>query len=149
MLNKTEPISPLLLFILRPALFKDCLPPCGYSLAKPVIVSKHYQTDFGIDTVKYMLLTMIKSNHSKAGLSQISLIWTAHKKSATNRLTPKHPINLINILRCPQGFILSYFCKNHQEINKNLKTFFSIKRINNIPLKDFINLGNDTDRHHY
>lgn len=52
MLNKTEPISLLLLFILKPTLFKDRFTPCCYFLAKPVIVSKHYQTGFGIVTVK-------------------------------------------------------------------------------------------------
>lgn len=120
MLNKTEPISPLLLFILRPTLFKDCFTPCCYFLAKPIIVSKHYQTGFGIDTVKYMLLTMIKSNHSKAGLSQMSLIWTAHKRSAANCPTPKHPVTLANVLRCAQGFILVHISvKTTRKLTKN------------------------------
>lgn len=38
-----------------------------------------------------MLLSMIKSNHSKAGLSQISLTQTANQRSAANHSILKYP----------------------------------------------------------
>ena len=64
-----------------------------------------------------MLLTMIKSNHSKAGLSRISLIHTANQSSAENTQA-----TLSNLLKCSQGLILFYISvENHQENNKNFQ----------------------------
>jgi len=60
---------------------------------------------------------MIKSNHSKAGLSQISLMQAINQNSAENTQATRS-----NLLKCSQGLILSYISvKIIRKITKILK----------------------------
>lgn len=67
-------------------------------------------------------MTMIKSNLSKAGLSQISLMQAVTQNSAENTQA-----TLSNLLKCSQGFdSILYFCENYQENNRNFKINFEL-----------------------